>query len=114
MPDNYNLEIRFLDTMRFMAESLESLANNLTDTDLNTVKSQFKTKKEFDLVRKKEFFLIIALTRLKNLLKHSFHLEMISLTNLMIKNVRLRIMSTRKRFGLHLIVQLCKNIWSYI
>lgn len=56
MNDSHDLEIRFLDTMRFMGDSLDSLANNLTDNDFRTIKNHFQTSKEFDLMKKKGIF----------------------------------------------------------
>jgi len=49
-------EIRFLDTYRFIPSSLDTLASNLVDDQLNTVKSFLSNDIEFQLKRKKGIF----------------------------------------------------------
>ena len=51
-----SLEIRFLDTFRFMSSSLDALASNLVDEQLKTIKSHFNLEDEFRLMRKKGVF----------------------------------------------------------
>jgi len=51
-----SFEIRFLVTYRFMPSSLDTLASNLVDDQLNTVKSFFSNDIEFRLMRKKGIF----------------------------------------------------------
>jgi len=51
-----SFEIRFLDTYRFMPSSLDTLASNLVDDQLNTVKSFFSNDIEFRLMRKEGIY----------------------------------------------------------
>jgi len=51
-----SFEIGFLDTYRFMPSSLDTLAPNLVDDQMNTVKSFFSNDVEFQLMRKKGIF----------------------------------------------------------
>jgi len=51
-----SFEIRFLDTYRLMPSSLDTLASNLVDDQLNTVKSFLSNYIEFRLMRKKGIF----------------------------------------------------------
>ncbi|XP_059225632.1 uncharacterized protein LOC106094284 [Stomoxys calcitrans] len=50
------LELRFLDSFRFMAASLESLAENLTDKEFHIVRSMFPNDEQFKLMRKKGIY----------------------------------------------------------
>ncbi|XP_051864347.1 uncharacterized protein LOC127566360 [Drosophila albomicans] len=50
------LEIRFLDTIRFMPSSLDTLAGNLSEENFNVLKSQYKNKSDFELLRRKGVF----------------------------------------------------------
>jgi len=51
-----SFEIRFLDTYRCMPLSLDTLASNLVDDQMNTVKSFLSNDIEFQLLRKKGIF----------------------------------------------------------
>lgn len=53
---NETFEIRFLDSFRFMASSLESLANNLNDDNFHVLNKMFAQKEEFNLIRRKGVF----------------------------------------------------------
>lgn len=53
---NNKIELRFLDTLRFMAASLDSLASYLSDDDLYCVRKHFSNPNEFDLVKRKGVF----------------------------------------------------------
>ncbi|XP_075158156.1 uncharacterized protein LOC142231433 [Haematobia irritans] len=50
------LEYRFLDSLRFMPSSLDSLAKNLLDDKMTTVRSNFSNDHEFKLMRRKGVF----------------------------------------------------------
>lgn len=50
------IELRFLDSFRFMPLGLESLASYLDDSDLNVVSSIYNNENEFALMRKKGVF----------------------------------------------------------
>lgn len=50
------LEIRFLDSFRFMSSSLDSLANNLSADDFNTVRANFCDENQFNLIKRKGVF----------------------------------------------------------
>lgn len=54
--DNDEIEIRFLDSYRFMQSSLDSLAQNLTKTDFHTLKSMFQDETQFSLLIRKGVF----------------------------------------------------------
>lgn len=56
MGENTSLELRFLDSFRFMADSLDSLANNLSERDFITVRSQFPNDRDFKLMNRKGVF----------------------------------------------------------
>ncbi|XP_059217627.1 uncharacterized protein LOC131994766 [Stomoxys calcitrans] len=56
------LEYRFLDSLRFMAASLDSLANNLAGDTMKSVRSHFPSDREFNLMRKKGVFCYEYLT----------------------------------------------------
>lgn len=49
-------KIRFLDSFRFVSESLESLSNNLDSDQCIEIKKKFKDKLKFDIIRKKGVF----------------------------------------------------------
>lgn len=51
------IELRFLDSFKFMPSSLQSPADNLSETNLFTIKSFFTNIKEFNLIRRKAVFL---------------------------------------------------------
>nr|XP_032289060.1 uncharacterized protein LOC116649904 [Drosophila virilis] len=53
---NEFIELRFLDSFRFMPSSLDSLASYLSDSDLCTVKLFFEKPEEFQLVKRKGIF----------------------------------------------------------
>ncbi|XP_059221314.1 uncharacterized protein LOC131995971 isoform X1 [Stomoxys calcitrans] len=53
---NKSIEIRFLDSCKFMASSLEKLAGYLSDEDFNAVKSTFVNDSEFNLMKRKGVF----------------------------------------------------------
>ena len=50
------IELRFLDSFRFMPSSLDSLSKNLSDDDLKITKSFFTNKTDFDLMKRKGVF----------------------------------------------------------
>lgn len=50
------IELRFLDSYRFMASSLDQLAGFLSDDDLKTIKSVCLNDNEFDLMKRKGVF----------------------------------------------------------
>jgi len=50
-----SFEIRFLGTYRFMPTSLDTLASNLVDDQMNTIKSFFSNDIEFQLMRRVYF-----------------------------------------------------------
>ncbi|XP_075157947.1 uncharacterized protein LOC142231214 [Haematobia irritans] len=50
------LEYRFLDSLRFMPSSLDSLAKNLLDDKMTTVRSNFSNDHEFKIMRRKGVF----------------------------------------------------------
>ena len=54
--DNDTIELRFLDSFRFMPSSLEKLAGYLSDSDLITVKSIYQNDNEFNLMKRKGIF----------------------------------------------------------
>ncbi|XP_055385864.1 uncharacterized protein LOC129614933 [Condylostylus longicornis] len=54
--ENKFVEIRFLDSFRFMDTSLELLASYLSDSDLLTVRKMFTDVENFSLVRRKGIF----------------------------------------------------------
>lgn len=56
MGNGRELEYRFLDSFRFMAASLETLANNLEDADLKSVRAHFPIDNQFNLMRRKGIF----------------------------------------------------------
>lgn len=56
MNDEKRLELRFLDSFRFMASSLDKLAKNLPDTHLHAIRHYFPNHNEFKLMRKKGVF----------------------------------------------------------
>lgn len=56
MDNGKRLEYRFLDTLRFMAASLDSLASNLSEGDLHSVRTHFPNNNEFNLMKKKGIF----------------------------------------------------------
>ena len=51
-----NIEIRFLDSYRFMSSSLDSLVKNLSKNDLKTVKSMYSDENKFNLLIRKGVF----------------------------------------------------------
>lgn len=50
------LEIRFLDSLRFMPSSLSTLAGNLSENNCNVLKTQYPEKSDFALLRRKGVF----------------------------------------------------------
>lgn len=56
MDEKNGLEMRFLDSFRFMADSLDSLVNNLSENDFYTVRSHFSNVHQFKLMNRKGVF----------------------------------------------------------
>lgn len=69
--DNCELEIRFIDSYRFMQSSLDSLANNLSKTDFHTLKSMFSDEKQFSLLMRKGVFPYNYLNNIEKLSERS-------------------------------------------
>lgn len=53
---NRNIELRFLDSFRFLSHKLEDLAEILSDNDCVILRSQFPNENEFKLLRRKGVF----------------------------------------------------------
>jgi len=53
---NEILELRFLDSFRFMPSSLDSLASYLKEKNLTTIKSFFTDSNKFQMVKSKSIF----------------------------------------------------------
>jgi len=53
---NEMLELRFLDSFRFMSSSLDSLASYLKEENLTTIKSFFTESNKFQMVKRKGIF----------------------------------------------------------
>lgn len=53
---NHKVEMRFLDSYRFMADSLDSLARNLSDNDMCSIRAHFPQDNKFNLMRRKGVF----------------------------------------------------------
>jgi len=64
-------ELRFLDSFKFMASSLDKLVNNLKPEKFENVKKHFDVN--FDMLLRKGVFHMIGLTPLKNLMKRNSH-----------------------------------------
>ena len=47
------IQLRFIDSMRFMASSLDKLANNLSDDQCKNLRKFFKDDDQFKLLRRK-------------------------------------------------------------
>lgn len=61
------VELRFLDSFRFMAASLDTLASNLYSDDFRTVRKHFPDPEEFNLIKRKGVFpyeYVTSLTKL--------------------------------------------------
>lgn len=54
--DKYNLELRFLDSFKFMSASLDKLSNYLHNDDFKTLKSIYSNDLEFNLLKRKGIF----------------------------------------------------------
>ncbi|XP_050340230.1 uncharacterized protein LOC126766507 [Bactrocera neohumeralis] len=54
--DKDTIELRFLDSFRFMPSSLDSLAKNLNNNDLEITKTFFPNDHHFDLMKRKGIF----------------------------------------------------------
>jgi len=53
---NEILELRFLDSFRFMSSSLDSLTSNLKEENFYTIKSFFREPHKIDMVKRKGIF----------------------------------------------------------
>lgn len=65
--DEKTIELRFLDSARFMPSSLEKLANNLATKDFNTTRAYYTDNKKFQLVTRKGVLPYEYLNSLKRL-----------------------------------------------
>lgn len=54
--DSNTIELRFLDSYRFMSSSLDSLTQNLSEGDFHILRSVFSNENEFNLLRRKGVF----------------------------------------------------------
>lgn len=54
--ENYKIQLRFIDSLKFMTSSLDSLVNNLSQDDFKNIKSQFRDDNEFKLLLRKGVF----------------------------------------------------------
>lgn len=54
--DNDTFQIRFVDSYRFMASSIDTLSSNLDPEDFKIIKKYFPLQSEFELIRRKGIF----------------------------------------------------------
>lgn len=54
--DNRTIELRFLDSLRFMPSSIDSLTKDLTPSDFKLIRSNFPIEEEFKLLTRKGVF----------------------------------------------------------
>ena len=94
-------KIRFIDSFKFMAASLDSLVNNLPEDDFNNVKRYYKGD-EFNLLTRKGVYLyeyMDSFEKLKEKKKKNYHRKKDFILSLMMRILVMKIMNMLKRFG---------------
>ena len=109
-------EIRFLDSFKFMASSLDSLAGNLSKSDLSKfihLKNEFEEK--YELLAKKGIYPYDYMNRIERFSeKKNFHQKRIFIQSRMIAEFQMKNMGGRERSGKNLQSKILGNIMIFI
>ena len=107
------IEIRFIDSFKFLQTSLANLVSNLQPSDFSNLQNNIKNNSSL-LARKGTFILTIMLHQLNNSKKQNFPPKKHFIQNFSMKKFQMKIINMLSMFGILSVVKLFKTITIFI